>query len=87
MLQEALARVGLPLWLIRLLASLYSDNRITLDVAKDADARWHEVNCGVRQGCTTIAPLLFLIVVNPLIELLASQSAIEVPDLDSSCIQ
>ena len=83
MLQETLARAGMPFLIFRLLSSLYSDNKITLDVEKDADARWHKVNCGVRQGCT-IATLLIPVVANPLIELLASQSAIEVPGLDSN---
>ena len=85
-LKLTLHKFGLPLHMIKLLATLYETYKVTVEDKKESDTMYEEASCGVRQGCS-LAPTLFIMTVNDLIEQACEANGIDIPYVESSNIR
>ena len=86
LLKLTLHKFGLPMHLIQLLATLYATYKVTVEDKKECETVYAEASCGVRQGCS-LAPTLFIMTVNDLIEQACESNGIDIPFVESSNIR
>lgn len=77
-LKTALVTMGLPERFVKVLVDLYKVSRVKIDIM--GTERELVATCGLRQGCP-LAPLLFIILINRLIEKLREGPRLEIPGI------
>ena len=77
-LRYALTTFKMPERLISVILKLYASYEVTTKNETRERITWKTANCGVRQGCT-LAPLLFIMLINGLIESVAALGGIQHP--------
>ena len=84
-LNLTLNRFKIPQNMISLIVDIYSNYQATIVDTIDEDTEWQYASCGVRQGCT-LAPLLFIMVIDDLIQQLSKLPGISVPAMSDFTI-
>ena len=84
-LSLTLHRFKIPEKMIKLIVDIYSNYKVTITDTVEEETEWQNTSCGVRQGCT-LAPLLFIMVIDDLIQQLSKLPGISVPAMSDFTI-